>query len=57
MHMTYMTTNLVLDRQESYFPVTLSDAPCLKNWEDGCISSSDTNSPDFIADDAIKPNL
>lgn len=43
--------------RKSYFPVTLSDAPCLKNEEDGCISSSDTNAPDSIADDAIKPNL
>lgn len=38
-----------------YFPVTLSEAPSLKNSEDGFIKSfSETNAPDFIADKAIQ---
>lgn len=56
MHMEY-TTNKILafEGQKSYFAKTLTEAPCLKKGEDGYKSCNDTNAPDFIADDPIKP--
>ncbi len=48
-----------MEEQKSYFPVTLSEAPCLKCGEHGCSSCNKTNAPDSVGDDAIKytPNL
>lgn len=37
-----------------YFPVTLSEAPSLKNSEDGFRSFSGTKAPDFIGADVIQ---